>query len=197
VLDDRRREAMPSVGELIHAGSLPHGLAPLELRFRDNAVTPSMARSAISGRACRGARAAGPGTSSAPKLQRFPSGPCGATAGDLPGADDAIDGRLLRQLVIANRGKRVIAFTHKPVLPDSATATRNRCTIAAANTVGFTINLSANNPAEADRLVDLEIGPVVTILAHNYARRAIRHRAKTRPDEWAETIAQWYRRGGR
>src|SRR4030081_2767085 len=37
VLDDRRREAMPSVGELIHAGSLPHGLAPLELRFRDNA----------------------------------------------------------------------------------------------------------------------------------------------------------------
>src|SRR5216683_1192054 len=28
VLDDRRREAMPSVGELIHAGSLPHGLAP-------------------------------------------------------------------------------------------------------------------------------------------------------------------------
>src|SRR5712672_2586315 len=27
VLDDRRREAMPSVGELIHAGSLSHGLA--------------------------------------------------------------------------------------------------------------------------------------------------------------------------
>jgi hypothetical protein len=31
----------------------------------------------------------------------------------------------------------------------------------------------------------------VTILAHDYARRAVRHRAKTRPDEWAETIAQW------
>src|SRR5580704_18417821 len=28
VLDDRRREAMPSVGELIHASSLPHRLAP-------------------------------------------------------------------------------------------------------------------------------------------------------------------------
>jgi hypothetical protein len=28
MLDDRRREAMPSVGELIHAGSLPYGLAP-------------------------------------------------------------------------------------------------------------------------------------------------------------------------
>jgi len=33
VLDDRRREAMPSVGELIHAGSLPHGLAHLETPF--------------------------------------------------------------------------------------------------------------------------------------------------------------------
>lgn len=93
--------------------------------------------------------------------------------------------------MLANRGKRVIAFTHKPVLPDNPTAHRNRCLIAVANAVGFTINLSANNPAEADALADLAIGPVVTILAHDYARRAVRHRAKTRPDEWAETIAQW------
>jgi hypothetical protein len=114
-----------------------------------------------------------------------------AQAGDLPGTDDAIDAELLWQLTVANHGKRVIAFTHKPVLPDTATAARNRCVIAVANTVGFTINLSANNPAEADALAALEIGPVVTILAHDYARRAVRHRAKARPDEWAETIAQW------
>ena len=114
-----------------------------------------------------------------------------AQAGDLPGIDDAIDAGLLRQLVIANRGKRVIAFTHKPVLPDTATTALNRSVIAVANTVGFTINLSANNSAEADVLADLEIGPVVTILAHDYARRAVRHRAKSRPDEWAETIAEW------
>jgi hypothetical protein len=114
-----------------------------------------------------------------------------AQAGDLPGIDDAIDAGLLRQLVIANRGKRVIAFTHKPVLPDKATTALNRSVIAVANTVGFTINLSANNSAEADVLADLEIGPVVTILAHDYARRAVRHRAKSRPDEWAETIAEW------
>jgi hypothetical protein len=112
-------------------------------------------------------------------------------AGDLPGTDDAIDAGLLRQLIVANRGKRVIAFTHKPVLPGTDTAARNRCVIAVANTVGFTINLSANNPAEADALTDLEIGPVVTVLAHDYARRAVRHRAKARPDEWAETIAEW------
>jgi hypothetical protein len=114
-----------------------------------------------------------------------------AQAGDLPGDDDAVDARLLSQLVIANRGKRVIAFTHKPVLPDNSVAARNRSIIAVANTVGFTINLSANNSAEADALADLKIGPVVTILAHEYARRAVRHRAKSRPDEWAETIAEW------
>src|SRR6202035_1331643 len=78
-----------------------------------------------------------------------------------------------------------------PVLPDTAVAARNRSVIANANTVGFTINLSANNPAEADALADLKIAPVVTILAHDYARRAVRHRAKARPDEWAETIAEW------
>ena len=91
----------------------------------------------------------------------------------------------------ANRGKRVIAFTHKPVLPDTAVAACNRSIIAVANTVGFTINLSANNPSEADALADLVIGPVVTILAQDYARRAVRHRVKSRPDEWAETIAEW------
>jgi hypothetical protein len=114
-----------------------------------------------------------------------------AQAGDLPGIDDAIDAQPLWQLVIANRGKRVIAFTHKPVLPDTEVAARNRCVIAVANAVGFTINLSANNPSEADALADLGIAPVATILAHDYARRAVRHRAKARPDEWAETIAEW------
>jgi hypothetical protein len=114
-----------------------------------------------------------------------------AQAGDLPGADDAIDAALLSQLVLANRGKRVIAFTHKPVLPQTAVAESNRSIIGVANTAGFTINLSANSPAEADALADLRIGPVVTILAHDYARRAVRHRAKARSDEWAEAIAEW------
>ena len=41
-----------------------------------------------------------------------------AQAGDLPGGNDAIDAELLWQLVRANRGKRVIAFTHKPVLSE-------------------------------------------------------------------------------
>ena len=111
-----------------------------------------------------------------------------AQAGDLPGADHAIDEELLWPLVSANRGKRVIALTHKPVLPDTPVAARNRSIIAAVNAAGFTINLSANNPAQADAQADLQIAPVVT---HGYARRTVRRRAKCRPDEWAETIAEW------
>ena len=37
-------------------------------------------------------------------------------AGDLPGYGPQIDGMLFEELVAANAGKNVIAFTHKPVL---------------------------------------------------------------------------------
>jgi len=147
--------------------------------------------SAISGPVSRKARAAGPGTSFVRKSQRSPTGPCGAMRRRAISPAPTMRSTRRWQLVIANRGKRVIAFTHKPVLPDTPVAARNRSIIAVANTAGFTINLSANNPAEADALAELKIGPVVTILAHDYARRAVRHRAKSWPDEWTETIAEW------
>jgi hypothetical protein len=85
----------------------------------------------------------------------------------------------------------VIAFTHKPVLGDDPVAVENRRLIATAIKAGFTINLSADNAAHADRLAELGIAPVVTVLARDYARRAVRHRFKRRRDEWAETISQW------
>ena len=109
----------------------------------------------------------------------------------MPGYGPQIDGTPLGELVAANAGKNVIAFTHKPVLGDNAVAVENRRLIAAAIKAGFTINLSANNPAHADRLAELEIAPVVTVLARDYARRAVRHRFKRRRDEWAETIGEW------
>jgi hypothetical protein len=79
-------------------------------------------------------------------------------------------------------------FTHKPVLGDDRLAVENRRLIAEAIAVGFTINLSADNAAHADRLAELGIAPVVTVLGRAYARRAIRHRFKRRRDEWAETM---------
>jgi hypothetical protein len=114
-----------------------------------------------------------------------------AQAGDLPGYGPEIDGALLDELVAANTGKNAIAFTHKPVLGDDPVAVDNQRLIAAAIKAGFTVNLSANNPAHADRLAELGIAPVVTVLARVYARKAVRHRFKRRRDEWAETIGEW------
>lgn len=86
-------------------------------------------------------------------------------AGDLPGSADAIDEDALAELADANAGKREWTYTHKPVSDaESPYAHRNRIAIATANTHGFTVNLSADNLAEADTLADLQIAPVVTIL---------------------------------
>jgi hypothetical protein len=79
-------------------------------------------------------------------------------AGDLPGRSNRIDGDALVELVKANRGKRGWTFTHKPPIGANADM------IQWANQQGFTINLSANNLVHADRLADLAIAPVVTLL---------------------------------
>ena len=63
-----------------------------------------------------------------------------------------IDGGLLQELVTANAGKNAIVFTHKPVLGDEPVAIENRRLLAAAAKAGFTVNLSANTRAHADRL---------------------------------------------
>ena len=80
-------------------------------------------------------------------------------AGDLPGIGDAIDGRAMYDLVVANTGKRGFTYTHKPM-----SNITNREAIAHANAAGFTVNLSANNLEHADELADLGIAPVVTVL---------------------------------
>lgn len=79
-------------------------------------------------------------------------------AGDLPGRGNRIAMKLLGELVRANRGKRGFTFTRKPLTPTNARA------IALANAAGFVINVSADNPAHADELVDAGVGPVVTVL---------------------------------
>lgn len=83
-------------------------------------------------------------------------------AGDLPGRGERINGRMLAQLVKANRksGARGFAYTHKR--PEVANNAKH---IAAANKSGFTINLSGNSPSHADALADLAIAPVVTVIA--------------------------------
>jgi hypothetical protein len=79
-------------------------------------------------------------------------------AGDLPGIGDTIDAKALAALVRANAGKRGFTYTHKPV------TTANARAIAKANAAGFTINLSADNLSEADKLAASGAGPVAVVL---------------------------------
>ena len=88
-------------------------------------------------------------------------------AGDLAGAGDALDVAALDALTAANAGRRGFTYTHKP-LRDAA----ERAAVARANAAGFTVNLSANDPADADRLADLEIGPVVVVMPRDAAENA-------------------------
>lgn len=83
-------------------------------------------------------------------------------AGDLPGRGGTISYRMLAELVVANAVARArgFTFTHKPV----RSSKRARAAVAGANRFGFTVNLSADTPPEADRLADLDVGPVVCIV---------------------------------
>jgi hypothetical protein len=81
-------------------------------------------------------------------------------AGDLPGEGNRLDTRALDRLVAANGGRRGFTFTHKP-----ANRVSEQMAIARANRGGFTINLSADSLADADRLADRKIGPVAVVLA--------------------------------
>lgn len=82
-------------------------------------------------------------------------------AGDLPGQGDSINTKELRALVRANRGRRGFTYSHKTENPE------NLALIREANVAGFTINLSANSLAHADRLAETKAGPVVCVLPEN------------------------------
>ena len=91
--------------------------------------------------------------------------------GDLPGLAGRIDLGQMVALIDANRNrrgggsKRPIGFTHSPVFASQAPfAEANAVIIKQANKNGFTVNLSADTADMADKLVNLNIGPVVCVL---------------------------------
>lgn len=79
-------------------------------------------------------------------------------AGDLPGIGDTIDKASMIALIQANQGKRGFTYTHKPV--DNIL---NYDLVRYANAKGFTVNVSTNSLAEADRMSECGL-PVVTIM---------------------------------
>jgi hypothetical protein len=100
------------------------------------------------------------------QIRSFPAGQVWRhnQAGDLPGLSNAIDSDALAKIVKANKGRRGFTYTHKPCEGDSNQSTGNRAAVRFANREGFTVNLSANNVSHADRLVDLQAGPVVCVV---------------------------------
>jgi hypothetical protein len=105
-------------------------------------------------------------------------------AGDLPGADSKIDRKALLALAQANTGKRGFTYTHKPMNK------ANVATVTMVNSLGFTVNLSANTLADADRLADTKAGPVVVVLD---AAEGIRHTVTTPAGRTVETCPATYR----
>ncbi len=85
-------------------------------------------------------------------------------AGDLPWDCFGINTPLIRNLIIANDGRKGFTYTHHDVLAETEEAGSAMRIIKFANKEGFTVNLSANNPEHADQLADLNIGPVVVLM---------------------------------
>lgn len=81
-------------------------------------------------------------------------------AGDLPtlGDRETIDPDALQSLVRANRGKRGFTYTHHSPTAQNASAA------VWASRQGFTVNLSANNVAQALEYKRDTLAPIVTIL---------------------------------
>ena len=101
-------------------------------------------------------------------------------AGDLPGDGQTLDPDAVEALANASAGRQGFTYTHYDVETDQT----NRTTIARANSYAFTINLSGNSPAHADRLADLRIAPVVTVLSSDLERRK-------KNGEWTEGLTEY------
>lgn len=81
-------------------------------------------------------------------------------AGDLPGDMEKLDGKKCIDLAKANEGKRGFTYTHYDVLDNF----QNAIIVNSMNHLGFTVNVSANNLEHADKLCDMDIAPVATVL---------------------------------
>jgi len=93
-------------------------------------------------------------------------------AGDLPQIDGTIDAAALGQLVAANMGKRGFTYSHHR---DAQSINW----IRHANQWGFTVNLSANDLHDADRLADHAAGPVVVVLPSTTTKNTTTPKGRT------------------
>ena len=104
-------------------------------------------------------------------------------AGDLIGSNDKINGKALKTLVKANKGRKGFTYTHYPL-----TNAKNLDLVRYANSEGFTINASTDTVAEAIETKKLKL-PVVTIVDSEFWSESNRVGSIVRcPAETSETI---------
>ena len=84
-------------------------------------------------------------------------------AGDLPGDGLQIDAKAMSELVLSAMHTKGFTYTHYSPMHGT-----NARIIQAANKGGFTVNLSGNNLAHADKLASLNIGPVVAVVPEDF-----------------------------
>ena len=87
--------------------------------------------------------------------------------GDLQGPGDYIDGKMLQELVRANKGKRGFTYTHKPL-----NKFKNFAKVKAANENGFTINVSANTLPEAELYYKRGL-PTVAVVPEDHPEKTV------------------------
>lgn len=88
-------------------------------------------------------------------------------AGDFPhqlSNENRIAARRVNEVVAANRNKRGFTYTHYDVLSDTNDARHNASVVRKANAMGFTVNISTDTWSDADRAMEADMGPVVTML---------------------------------
>ena len=108
-------------------------------------------------------------------------------AGDLPGDMEKLDGKKCIDLAKANEGKRGFTYTHYDVLDNF----QNAIIVNIMNHLGFTVNVSANNLEHADKLCDMDIAPVATVLPIEWERRNKKEKGET---VWLEELQDYRKR---
>ena len=87
------------------------------------------------------------------------------TAGDLPHNNGAIDYLKLKQLIMANKGRKGFTYSHHILNEHNIICLQN------ANSLGFTVNASCESVEVADKVMTDHNIPAVAVVNSNESRR--------------------------
>lgn len=105
------------------------------------------------------------------KIAKLPKGQLWRhnTAGDLPHNAGLIDYTMLRQIAMANKGRKGFTYTHHDI-----TQHHNLVAVVTANLLGFTVNVSTESVEVADAVMTNHGIPAVAVVPSTETRRFYR-----------------------